>query len=103
MKHIDIVCDGPPGPEAGRFVEVEDDTGCSIRLGEWIQRSDGYWVLRFPDFRAINAELLAALELARPHVEAIASHDAENGFEPTSAEDLQAVDAAIVRAKADHS
>lgn len=45
-KHVDIVFDGPPGPEAGRFVEVEDDTGKSIKFGEWLQRSDGYWVLR---------------------------------------------------------
>lgn len=49
-KHIDIVFDGPPGPEAGRFVEVEigNDTDhyYSMRFGEWIDRGDGYWVLR---------------------------------------------------------
>lgn len=45
-KYIDIVFDGPPGPEAGRFVEVEDATGRSISLGEWVQRVDGFWVLR---------------------------------------------------------
>jgi hypothetical protein len=46
-KHyLHIVFDGPPGPEAGRFVEVEDDTGKSVRFGEWVQREDGYWVLR---------------------------------------------------------
>ena len=27
-------------------MEVEDDVGRSIRLGEWIQRPDGYWVIR---------------------------------------------------------
>jgi len=43
---IDIVFDGPPGPEAGRFVEVEDGNGNSIRAGTWIQRPDRYWVLR---------------------------------------------------------
>ena len=48
---IDIVFDGPPGPEAGRFVEVEDARGMSIRIGEWLRRSDGYWVLRIPDPR----------------------------------------------------
>lgn len=48
MSHIDIVFDGPPGPEAGRFVEVEDSWGKSISIGEWIQRADGYWVLRIP-------------------------------------------------------
>ncbi len=37
--------DGPPGPESGRFVEVERD-GKSISAGEWVKREDGYWVLR---------------------------------------------------------
>jgi hypothetical protein len=47
---IDIVFDGPPGPESGRFVEVENADGASIRLGEWVHREDGYWVIRFvPD------------------------------------------------------
>lgn len=44
---IDIVFDGPPGPEAGRFVEVENSSGKSISFGRWFQRPDGYWVLRF--------------------------------------------------------
>ncbi len=47
-KFIDIVFDGPPGPEAGRFVEVENPEGQSIAIGEWIERKDGYWVLRIP-------------------------------------------------------
>jgi hypothetical protein len=47
-KRIDIVFDGPPGPVAGRFVEVEDASGKSINYGEWIQRPDGYWALRLP-------------------------------------------------------
>lgn len=46
MKHIDIVFDGPPRPNAGRFVEVEDDAGKSIKFGEWVHRDDGYWALR---------------------------------------------------------
>lgn len=45
---IDIVFDGPPGPQGGRFVEVERD-GRSIRIGEWVEREDGYWALRIPD------------------------------------------------------
>jgi hypothetical protein len=44
---VDILFDGPPGPEAGRFVEVERD-GKSVRLGEWVERGDGYWALRVP-------------------------------------------------------
>lgn len=47
ISEVDIVFDGPPGPEAGRFVEVEDTkTRRSFKLGEWVQRDDGYWVLR---------------------------------------------------------
>ncbi len=45
-NYIDIVFDGPPGPEAGRFVEVENPMRASISVGEWIERDDGYWVLR---------------------------------------------------------
>lgn len=48
MKHINIIFDGPPSHESGRFVEVEDDSGNSINIGEWIQRPDGYWALRIP-------------------------------------------------------
>lgn len=40
-----IVFDGPPGPEGGRFVEVEDDEGRSIDSGDWRQRTDGLWEL----------------------------------------------------------
>ena len=53
-KFIDIVFDGPPGHEAGRFVEVEDDQGKSIKLGEWFKRPDGYWALRFKASAAIQ-------------------------------------------------
>lgn len=61
MKFIDIVFDGPPGPEAGRFVEVEDESGKSIRFGEWVQRPDKYWALRInqamtPDIEALLKE-----------------------------------------------
>jgi hypothetical protein len=44
--YIDIVFDGPPGPEGNRFIEVEDALGRSIRFGLWIERDDGRWVLR---------------------------------------------------------
>jgi hypothetical protein len=50
MSTIDIVFDGEPLTPggAGRFVEVERD-GKSISIGEWVERPDGYWVLRIPD------------------------------------------------------
>jgi hypothetical protein len=50
MDYIDIVFDGPPSHEAPRFVEVENSAGASINVGEWLQRPDGYWVLRLTLF-----------------------------------------------------
>jgi len=47
-EFIDVVFDAPPGPESGRFVEVEDPAGRSIRVGEWIDRGNGLWALRIP-------------------------------------------------------
>lgn len=54
-SHIDIVFDGPPGSEGGRFIEVEDEHGRSIRLGEWVERVDGYWVLRVTRAELVDA------------------------------------------------
>lgn len=45
-EYVDIVFDGPPSAESGRFVEVEDQTGAAISFGEWVHRPDGYWALR---------------------------------------------------------
>ena len=45
---MDVVFDGPPEHVAGRFVEVEDADGKSINVGKWLERNDGYWVLRMP-------------------------------------------------------
>jgi hypothetical protein len=46
-EYVDIVFDGPPGRDGPRLIEVENDKGQSISLGAWLQRPDGYWVLRF--------------------------------------------------------
>ena len=43
---IDVIFDGPPSHESGRFVEVEDMAGRSVDVGEWIDQGDGYWALR---------------------------------------------------------
>lgn len=32
IMFVDIVFDGPPGPESGRFVEVENEHGRSVNL-----------------------------------------------------------------------
>ena len=43
---IDVVFDGAPGYESGRFIEVENIAGESVHAGEWQARRDGTWVLR---------------------------------------------------------
>jgi len=42
---MQIRFDGPPGPEAGRFVEVENMHGKSFNAGEWVQDGE-YWLLK---------------------------------------------------------
>lgn len=54
---IDIVFDGPPSHESGRFVEAENPQGHSINAGEWIDRGDGTWALRIEHGRATLDEL----------------------------------------------
>ena len=46
MAEVRIVFDGPPSHESGRFVEVEDTEGRSIKCGTWHERTDGLWELR---------------------------------------------------------
>ena len=48
MSTIDIIFDGPPSHESGRFVEVERD-GKSINYGEWEELDNGLWALRIFD------------------------------------------------------
>ena len=55
LTALHIIFDGPPGPEAGRFVEVETPDGYSVNAGEWHERTDGFWELR------ISPTILAAL------------------------------------------
>lgn len=63
--YIDIVFDGPPAHEGGRFVEVENERGESVKLGEWVERSDGFTALRIPtrpqDPAIINLDELSKL------------------------------------------
>lgn len=54
-EYIDIVFDGPPSHESGRFVEVENSEGRSINFGEWVQRPDGFWALRLHGINAATA------------------------------------------------
>lgn len=43
---LDIVFDGAPGHPAPQFVEVEDQSGHSVGVGEWVDRGDGTWAIR---------------------------------------------------------
>ena len=65
MAAVNVVFDGPPSHESGRFVEVEDDEGRSVKVGEWRQRPNGWWALRITDedlagFPERNAEIREA-------------------------------------------
>lgn len=44
--YVDILFDGPPAHESGRFVEVNDFNGNSISLGTWVELANGLWALR---------------------------------------------------------
>lgn len=59
---IDIVFDGPPGPEAGRFVEVENAEGKSVSIGEWLHvENDKFWRLRI----RLWGDVVAMLQLLK--------------------------------------
>ena len=65
MAEIQIVFDGPPSHESGRFVEVEDMDGKSIGVGRWVERPDGFWALCIPGVdvdKAHDAHLIAQEE-----------------------------------------
>lgn len=65
--YVDVVFDGPPSHESGRFVECENEHGEGISAGEWIDCGD-LWRLRIPSDAALRAEnrtLLEQLEAAK--------------------------------------
>lgn len=45
-RTVNVIFDGPPAHESGRFVEVESLDGSSFRAGKWIDRRDGTWALQ---------------------------------------------------------
>jgi hypothetical protein len=51
--YLDVVFDGPPSHESGRFIEVEHN-GRSINAGEWIEK-DGLWYLRIDLAKQLEA------------------------------------------------
>lgn len=44
--YIDVIFDGPPSHDSGRFVEVNGSDGRSIDAGGWIKCGNGLWCLR---------------------------------------------------------
>lgn len=76
MSKIQIRFDGPPEHVAGRFVEVEDDTGVSISIGEWVQDGD-YWLLALDDPRVLHARI-AELEAELRHLQSWGYPDENN-------------------------
>lgn len=77
LLDLDILFDGPPGPEGPRFVEVESPPGRSVCVGDWVEREpikaeDGrtgptYWALRIPRAVAPRRQLTRdeAIAIAR--------------------------------------
>lgn len=75
VAYIDVVFDGPPSHESGRFVEVENPDGASVNAGEWINRENGLWALRIglsapPDASAREAMRDATREMISANPEA---------------------------------
>ncbi len=59
VQAINIVFDGPPASEGGRFVEVETDDGHSISIGQWRERSDGKWALRIESVPIASPDVIS--------------------------------------------
>lgn len=91
-NYIDIVFDRPPGPESPGFIEVEDERGHSITVGEWIARPDGCYALRIHNFLDVG-ELLRTQE----KLQAAMGHPTGHG-EPGCKENLLQAVVEIVEA-----
>lgn len=83
MSHIDIVFSGPPSRQAPEFIEVENEERKSISFGEWMQRDDGYWVLRIPRDEN-SATLTTRLKTVGDALKGLFSlHEPEGRFQPS--------------------
>lgn len=60
-----IIGEEGPGPEAGRFIEVEDADGHSVNAGQWAQQEDGTWALTVPWPTGMEAEWKSRAEKAK--------------------------------------
>lgn len=96
---IDVVFDGPPSHESGRFVEVEDMQGRSINAGEWIDRKDGFWALRL---RASQARGVDVEAVVRSVFSAMDSAGYQNAFYVRDAIE-KALRTALAEKEGDHA
>ena len=60
---FDVVFDGPPGAESGRFVETEI-AGSGVGVGKWEEGRDGLWYLKLTEKDLI--ELARRVRTPRP-------------------------------------
>lgn len=74
-----IIFDGLPGPEGGRFVEVENDQGKSINAGEWSVEGR-FYVL------TIDAQSGDALKIARINAATVAATAEIEGMKAVNAQ-----------------
>lgn len=65
---LNVIFDGPPSHESGRFVEAETDDGRSINAGQWTKRPDGLWALRITNLPTAGGKVDTAPE-GMPRVE----------------------------------
>jgi hypothetical protein len=47
-QELRVVFDAPPGRDMPTLIEIEDERGRPIAVGQWRQRPDGYWELVIP-------------------------------------------------------
>ena len=47
-QELRMVFDGPPGRDMPTLIEIEDQSGRPIAVGQWRARPDGYWELVIP-------------------------------------------------------
>ena len=102
---LEILFDGPPSHQSGRFVEAEID-GQSVSCGEWIERDDGLWALSInPKIAAPEMyEALRLMVVAARNDQMISrvAYDAQvNRAVDYCEATLEKLDAAIARAKGD--
>jgi hypothetical protein len=47
-QELRVVFDAPPGRDMPTLIEIEDESGRPIAVGQWRARPDGYWELVIP-------------------------------------------------------